>query len=155
MPHAFSEHESELASTIARQVGFGLERARADETRQVAEEGLRESEERFRLMAENAPVLLWMSDANGACLHLNRALREFWNVEEDELAGFDWRRTMHPDDASDIGRRMMDALQTQSGVTITGRYLNREGQYRVLLTEARPRFSAAGDFSACSASMST
>ena len=144
--HAFSEHETELAATIARQVGFSLGRARADQARRVAEETLRESEERFRLMSENAPAMLWMSDVNGACLHLNRALREFWNVEESELAGFDWRRTMHPDDVDDIGRSMMAALQAQKSVTISGRYLNREGRYRFLLTEARPRFSASGEF---------
>jgi PAS domain-containing protein len=73
---------------IARQVGFGLERSQTDEIRQQAEVGLRESEERFRLMSEHAPVMIWMSDPQGACLHLNRMLREFWGVEEETFASF-------------------------------------------------------------------
>ena len=73
----FAQHEIELAVTIARQVGFSIERMRADVGRRAAEAELRESEERFRLISEHAPVMIWMSDQQGGCLHLNRMLREF------------------------------------------------------------------------------
>jgi PAS domain S-box-containing protein len=136
----------ELAITIARQLGFSLQRARAEAARKCAEEELRESEERFRLMSENAPVMIWVSDRNGACQHLNRMLRMFWNVEEEALATFDWTKSMHPEDAPEIGRCMMDALSQRATVTIKGRYRNAEGRYRVLQTDARPRFSAKGEF---------
>jgi GAF domain-containing protein len=49
-PHNFAEHEVNLAVTIARQVGFSLERAQAEAARRTAEDEMRESEERFRLM---------------------------------------------------------------------------------------------------------
>ena len=81
-PHAFSEHEIDLAVTIARQVGFSIERSLAEDARRMAEEDLRQSEERFRLMSENAPVMIWMSRSDGSCLHLNSMLRSFWNVDE-------------------------------------------------------------------------
>ena len=142
--HEFHESEVELAVTIARQLGFGIERARADEERQRGIDGLRESEERFRLMSEQAPVMIWTSDAQGRCLHLNRLLREFWGVED--LLAFDWQRTMHPDDAAEIGRQMMQAISNRESVTIDGRYLNADGSYRILRTEARPRFSPTGTF---------
>ena len=142
--HEFPESEVELAVTIARQLGFGIERARADEERQRGIDELRESEERFRLMSEQAPVMIWTSDAEGRCLHLNRLLREFWGVED--LSAFDWQRTMHPDDAAEIGRQMMQAISDQEAATIDGRYLNADGTYRILRTEARPRFSPIGTF---------
>jgi PAS domain S-box-containing protein len=145
-PHTFAENEVEIAIAIARQVGFSLERARAEQSRKIAEEELRLSEERFREMSEDAPVMIWRSDAQGRCLHLNSMLRSFWNVDEESLAEFDWQTMMHPDDAPEIGRRMMDAIARRSGVVTQGRYLNADGEFRVLQTKARPHFSAKGEF---------
>lgn len=124
---------------IARQVGFALERVEA-------EAALRDGEERFRLMSEHAPVMIWMSDENGACLHLNRMLREFWGVADERVGEFDWRTTMHPDDADRIGREIRDAILARTSVAIVGRYRNTAGEFRVLQTNARPRFSPAGEF---------
>ena len=144
-PRDFAEHETELAIAIARQVGFSLQRARADARRRAAENELRESEERFRLMSENAPVMIWMSDAQGGCLHLNRMLREFWGTGDD-LSNFNWQATMHPDDAAEIGRQIYEALTERKSCTITGRYKDAVGDYHVLQTDARPRFSSTGEF---------
>jgi PAS domain S-box-containing protein len=145
-PRRFTDHEVELATTIARQLGFTLERARADAARQLAEEELRHSEERFRLMSEQAPVMIWMSDADGACLHLNRMLREFWGVGDGAASELNWQDTMHPDDAAAIGRAMQEALVSRVAVSIKGRYRRADGRYRVLQTDARPRISAKGEF---------
>jgi PAS domain-containing protein len=101
VPHEFSEGEVGLANTIARQLALAI-------SRQMAEHDLRESESRFRLMSEHAPVMIWMSDAQGECLHLNQMLRKFWGVEEEGIRNFHWSDTMHPQDAPEIGRRMMD-----------------------------------------------
>jgi len=145
-PHIFTAAEIELAVAIARQVGFSIERERSHSAREMAEADLRESEERFRLMSEHAPVMIWISDHNGHCLHLNTMLRHFWNVKEHELATFSWSTTMHPDDAPAIGQAMMNAIATRTSVRIKGRYLNNEGEYRILQTDARPNFSARGVF---------
>jgi len=93
-PRSFAAHQVELAVTISRQLGFSLERAGGEAARHRAEEGLRESEQRFRLMSEHAPVMIWMSHPNGACMHLNRMLRTFWGVEDDGIESFDWTTTM-------------------------------------------------------------
>lgn len=138
-PHRFTEHEGILANTIARQVALAV-------SRHQSEEELRASEQRFRLMSEHAPVMIWMSDAQGHCLHLNRMLRAFWGVDDSGIADFDWSKTMHPDDAPEIGALMFKALQEQKSVTLKGRYTNAAGQYRVLQTDARPRLSASGEF---------
>ena len=136
-PHEFSEGEVGLANTIARQLALAI-------SRQMAEHELRESESRFRLMSEHAPVMMWMSDAQGECLHLNQMLRSFWGV--DRIADFRWADTMHPEDAPEIGRRMMEALAGRTAVRVKGRYRDSRGQYRVLETDARPRLSQSGEF---------
>lgn len=145
-PHVFADHEIDLAVTIARQVGFSVERARADQARQRAEEELRDSNERFRLMSEDAPVMIWICDPQGKCLHLNSMLRTFWGVDEERIATFDWRDTMHPDDEAGITAEMVGAVMGQRKVNVKGRYRDAQGRYRVLETNARPHFSANGDF---------
>lgn len=142
----FPRHETELAIFIARQIGFSLEREHADRLRREYERELRHSEARFRLMSENAPVMIWISDANGACLHLNRMLREIWGVSEEEIASFDWRSTMHPDDASTIVEAVSTGTSRQQAFSVKGRYLTTDGSYRVFLTTARPHFSSSGRF---------
>lgn len=140
-PRTFPEQEIDLAVTIARQLGFSLERSRSEAAREAAEHELRESEERFRLMSEHAPVMIWMSDANGKCLHLNKLLRDFWGVTDEALPDFDWSSTMHPDDAPEIGRATMDAIANRASVSIKGRYRDSKGNFRILQTDARPRVS--------------
>ncbi len=138
-PHVFSDDELSLANTIARQVALAV-------VHQSAAEDLRQSEERFRLMSEHAPVMIWMSDAQNRCLHLNRMLREFWGVEDAHISTFDWRTTMHPEDEERIGQSMIAAVRAGAPVTVKGRYLSAKGGYRVLQTNAQPRFSAKGEF---------
>lgn len=143
--HKFTTAEIELAVTIAKQLGFAVERLRAEAAGKKAAEELRESEERFRLMSENAPVMIWMSDPQGGCLHLNRMQREFWNVEEHALADFDWRSSMHPEDMPGIVKSVSEALANKTGVSLEGRYRNAQGAYRTLQTNAQPRFSPDGE----------
>lgn len=144
--HVFEQSERVLAVTIARQLGFSLERARAEEARQHAESELRESEERFRLMSEQAPVMIWTSDHSGRCLHLNRLLRSFWGLTDTDVPAFDWSNTIHPDDIALVKAAMSEALLNRRPVTVEGRYRNEAGVYRLLSTEATPRFSSSGAF---------
>ena len=78
----------------------------------------------------------------GQCLHLNQMLRNFWGVEEDAVAEFNWASTMHPRGCG-RNRPHDDGCigQAQSPWSVKGRYLNANQQYRVLETHARPRFS--------------
>ncbi|WIW45361.1 PAS domain S-box protein [Bradyrhizobium sp. 62B] len=138
-PHQFSEGETRLASTIARQLSLSLDRI-------LTEEQLRESEHRFRLMSEHAPVMIWVSDSAGKCLHLNRVLRSFWGVEETAIPDFDWSSTIHPDDASVVADQVGAAIAKRAPIALKGRYRSASGAYRVLETIAHPRIGASGEF---------
>ncbi len=145
-PLTYTEAQKALALTVARQIGFSLARVDAEMARLAALRDLVESERRFRLMAEHAPVMIWMCDAQGRCLHLNRMLRDFWQVKEDDIGTFDWRHSMHPDDVAHVMAAMAAGLEHQQCVVVTGRYRNAEGEYRILETRANPRFAADGRF---------
>ncbi|MEI8151021.1 MAG: PAS domain-containing protein [Hyphomicrobiales bacterium] len=113
----------------------------------ATEAALRESEERFRLVAESAPVMLWMGDHNGKCVYLNRAQREFWGVAETGVATFEWASTVHPDDRDALFSPFSEAMQTHANFTVEARYRRAsDGIYRTLRTQAQPRFNARGDF---------
>jgi PAS domain S-box-containing protein len=105
-----------------------------------------ESEERFRLIADSAPVMLWMGDPEGRCLYLNRALRDFWGVAEEDVPSFEWTPTIHPDDVATLSEPFTHGMRTRTPFTAEVRYRRADGQYRLLRTDARPRFDASGRF---------
>jgi two-component system cell cycle sensor histidine kinase/response regulator CckA len=71
-------------------------RVRADESR-------RESEARFRLVTESAPVGVFLADPRGQIMYVNPFLREVLGRSDAELIGRDWVQWVHPDDASRVG----------------------------------------------------
>jgi PAS domain S-box-containing protein len=140
----FDERDRDCALAIARQIGFSLERHRAEADSLSAAARLKESEERFRHMAEDAPIMIWISDETGRCQHINPLLREFWGVED--VATFDWSTTLHPDDLATVVQQMRDAIERKSSVKVKGRYRRADGAYRVLETVARPTIGGGGEF---------
>ncbi len=114
--------------------------------RVLGEAALRESEERFRLVAESAPVMLWMGDQNAKCLYLNGMLRDFWGVSEEGVSTFDWNTTVHPDDIAQLAQPFMKGMAEQAAFSAEARYKRADGQYRTLFTNAEPRFGPEGEF---------
>jgi len=106
---------------------------------------LRESEERFRLVAENAPVMLWMGDANGRCVYLNKIQREFWGVDQDTIKSFDWFTTIHPDDHA-LMQPFQTAMAAQTGFSVEARLRRADGKFRIVSTNAEPRFGPNREF---------
>jgi PAS domain S-box-containing protein len=111
-----------------------------------AQAGLLESEERFRLVAENAPVMIWMGDETGRCVYLNQAQREFWGLRPEDVSSFQWGTTLHPDDQPTLYVPFSKAMQEHSGFTVEARYWRKDKELRLLRTDGRPRFGANGQF---------
>src|SRR5262245_31475916 len=66
--------------------------------RKQAEDRLRESEERFRILADSAPALIWVNGADAGCEFVNKAYLEFLGKTLAEVQGFGWQPYAHPDD---------------------------------------------------------
>jgi PAS domain S-box-containing protein len=114
--------------------------------RVMSEAVLRESEERFRLVADSAPVMLWMGDQNGKCLYLNRAQRRFWGVAEQDVPAFNWNTTVHPEDIEALSQPFSKGMKEQIGFSAEARYRRSDGEWRTLRTNAHPRFDTDGEF---------
>ena len=106
---------------------------------------LDDGERRLEMINEHAPVMLWMSDPSGGCIHLNRAQREFWNVI-GKVEGFDVVEFTHPDDQDRLRQVAGDAHRRQVAFEIEARIRRHDGVWRVLRTEARPYHRSDGTF---------
>jgi len=100
----------------------------------------------FRQVVDGAPGLLWMGDHLGRCVFLNRAQREFWGVGHGDLSGFSWNQTVHPDDLDKLAAPFAAGMEKQEPFSCEARYLRADGVFRVLRTDAQPRFAADGSF---------
>ncbi len=137
-----AEIERDPDGSARRLVGAHIDVTEGKET----ELALRESERRFRLVSESAPVMLWMSDETGACIYLNRALRDFWGVQGSDVANFDWSDSLHPEDRDRVAAAVGGAIARHESLELEARYRCPDGNYRILRTTAQPRFHANGTF---------
>ena len=116
------------------------------EVRHAAEQALRESEERFRIMADGLPLLIWVHDAQGELQFVNKAYREFFNVTPQQVAGPNWHPLVHPEDLGDYAREFSDCVRDRRPFHAEVRVRRFDGQWRRIESRARPRFSASGEF---------
>src|SRR5579884_227806 len=124
-----------------------LERERAArEEPERKEQALRETEERFRIMADSAPVLLWMSDTEGSCTFLNEGWLKFTGRAMEQEMGDGWKESIHPEDLKFVIDTYRQALQTRQGYQIEYRLRRADGGYRWLFSSAAPRFLPDGQF---------
>ena len=105
---------------------------------------LHESEERFRTMANNAPVLIWMSDANGQATFFNQSWLDFTGYTLEQALINGWLANIHPNERLKCLNNYNLARQNRSQTQIEHRMLDANGKYRWLLSTTVPRFNGGG-----------
>ena len=112
----------------------------------LTEFALRESEARFRLVTDTAPVMIWMSGVDKLCVYFNRRWLDFRGRSHDEEAGNGWLSGVHPDDR----RRYLDtygaAFDSRSTFELEYRLRRADGEFRWIADCGTPRFDTAGVF---------
>ncbi|PYL20938.1 MAG: hypothetical protein DMF41_04310 [Verrucomicrobia bacterium] len=114
--------------------------------RKQAEDALRESEERFRTVANAAPVMIWMSGTDKACTFFNKGWLDFTGRKLEQELGNGWADGVHREDFDrwrDIYGNSFDARQP---FTMEYRLRRSDGEYRWVLDIGTPRFAADGAF---------
>ena len=114
--------------------------------RKRAEERLRESEARFRAMADSAPAPVWMTSAAGGIEFANEAFAAFAGVEPEALLGDAWIGLIHPEDILEVGTRRAAARAGLLAYGFEARFLCGDGVYRWMSANARPRIDERGQF---------
>jgi PAS domain S-box-containing protein len=113
--------------------------------RKVVEEVLRESEERFRLIADSTPAYLWMASAAGENSFINTTLATFLGTEDHEV-GPRWASFVHPDDVAAVTEEFQQALKAQCAFRLEFRMRRHDGEYRWMINLGVPRWSPQGEF---------
>ena len=112
----------------------------------AAELALRESEARFRTMADSAPVMIWLGDRNGGAEWFSRSWLEFTGVPLDQQVGTGWTSLIHPDDIERGRAEYQAKFAVREPFRIELRARRHDGVYRWILNSGTPRFDESGGF---------
>lgn len=115
--------------------------------RKEAEGALRESEERFRKIANSAPVMIWMADKDGRYTYINKPLVEFTGGTSDLNLPLVWSNAMNVEDAQNHDRLMRESVESGEPFTTEYRLKRYDGEYRWIVETAAPRFDPDGSLS--------
>ncbi len=107
---------------------------------------LRESEKRFRLMADTTPALIWMCDKEGTVTYLNDRRINFTGPTPANGLADAWSAFVHPDDVQSVQAANKRGLEQQAEFSKEYRLRRRDGQYRWMLDIASPRVNGDGKF---------
>src|SRR5262249_39472252 len=109
------------------------------------ERALRESELRFRRIANSAPAMMWVTRLDRARDFVNDSYVAFTGLSEEEARTLDWRGRIHPDDHDRIVAESIAGEAGLQAFTLEGRYMRHDGEYRWLRSVSQPRFGPDGE----------
>jgi PAS domain S-box-containing protein len=112
--------------------------------RKESELALRSSEERFRLLSDSVPPLVFVSDNAGAVSHFNRRWYEYTGLPEKESLGSEWMKAVHPDDLAASLAKWQVCIATGEPYEADLRYRRRDGLYRWFVARASRIASPSG-----------
>ncbi|MGE5158634.1 MAG: PAS domain S-box protein [Gemmatimonas sp.] len=112
--------------------------------RMLAQASLRESEERFRLIANSAPVPIWVTKLDRTRSFANQAYVDFLGLPYEEAIKYDWRKVLHPDDQPRILKEQIAGESSLKPFVLEARYKRADGEWRWLRSESQPRWDPTG-----------
>ena len=131
------------ARELLARVGANVAMARV---RREAAGALQESEARFRTMADNAPALIYVVDAQGQVTFANRHYEALFGRPADDVLGDGWRRIVHPEDVEPFHAAFLAAFAQRRPFRAEVRVVDAAGALRWLRCEAVPRLEPGGEF---------
>ena len=114
--------------------------------RRYAELELRASEERFRTVADHAPVMIWATGTDKACRWVNRRWLDFTGCTLEQALGSGWSDSVHPDDLSACLEAYTSAFDERRSFGIEFRLRRHDGEWCWVLGKGMPMFEADGAF---------
>ena len=135
------DNQGQILGTITyKSICQALAQATEKQPKQVLQ-ALPESEERFRVLANTAPVLIWMSDTDSLCTFINHYWLDFTGRTLEQELGNGWLEGVHPEDAQSLLNIYLSAFKSRQSFSMEYRLKRADGQYRWLLSTGVPRFT--------------
>ena len=144
-------HEIRRLGDVLAEASLRLRTREGERDRALAEtrrglSALRESEARFRHMADSAPALIWMTDEAAGLSFANMHFEHIFGVPAGDLAHQGWRRILHPDDFERFSAIFVAAFEARAPFRTEVRVIDRDGAVRWLRCEGVPRLDDGGTF---------
>jgi len=114
--------------------------------RKQTEQSLLESEKRFCLVANTAPVMIWMSGPDKLCNYFNQPWLEFTGRPLEAELGNGWAQGVHPEDLAMYLDTYTQSFDIREPFEMQYRHRRHDGEYRWLLDDGVPRFNVDGSF---------
>ena len=111
-----------------------------------AEQLLRESEQRFRIITEASPIMVWMAGTDKLCYYFNPTWLEFVGRTLEQEAGNGWAENVHPDDSDRCLEIYVKNFDERRAFEMHYRLKHHSGQYRWILDHGVPRYDSEGKF---------
>lgn len=125
----------------------GIQAVARDVTaRRFAEEALRESEARFRTLADSGQALIWTSDVDKKCNYFNQTWLNFTGRTMEQELGDGWAEGVHPDDLERCLKLYTTAFDRRESFSMTYRLRRYNGEYRWIQDDGTPRYNSKGEF---------
>ncbi len=123
-----------------KQRGMGFRVSMTDITeRKIIEDRLKESEERFRSMAEYSPVMIWISDMEYNITYANKTKLDFLKRSFDDVGKKKWIDLIHPEDRERLLALLQEAYDTEGSFSTDLRIDCKDNGYRWIIISAAPR----------------
>jgi PAS domain S-box-containing protein len=114
--------------------------------RKFTENRRRESEARFRIVADAAPVLIWMSGVDKLCTFFNKTWLDFTGRTMEQEMGNGWVDGVHPTDREHCMKKYVEAFDLRKPFVLQYRLRRYDGEYRWISDNGVPRYDAQGNF---------
>jgi PAS domain S-box-containing protein len=138
-PCRLADRDLHVLDLLARQAADWIERT-------LAEKALRESEGRFRLTADAAPVLIWASGADKRCTWFNKPWLDFVGRPMEQELGNGWAENVHADDYDGCLKTYTTAFDARRPFSMEYRLKRHDGEYRWLLDNGVPLYGTDAEF---------
>jgi PAS domain S-box-containing protein len=126
---------------------IGASKVARDITAQkLAEQALRESEERFRVITDASPIMVWMAGTDKLCYYFNKGWLDFVGRTLEQESGNGWTENVHPEDFDRCLQIYLDNFEARRPFEMEYRMRHHTGQYRWILDRGVPRYSPDGTF---------
>ena len=112
--------------------------------RKVIEKKLLESEERFRILTEAMPQIVWSADKAGAVDFYNKHTYEYAGVKKGDIEGWNWLAAIHPKDKDETVEKWKEAIKAGKLYRVEHRIRRKDGEYRWHLTRGVPVVDSSG-----------
>ncbi|MCI0448321.1 MAG: PAS domain S-box protein [Chlorobi bacterium] len=149
---SYEELEDKVEERTAELKSANAQLVQEIEARIKTENSLRESEERFRVMADSSPVMIWMSSRNKHCNYFNKSWLDFTGRTLQQELGNGWAEGIHPEDLKNCLETYILAFERMEPFEMEFRLRNTKGEFRWVLDKAIPRYEGdefAGYIGSC------